>query len=277
MHVQSISHWAPANIGPYSQATKVRDTIFISGSIGLWPPTMSMVTGGISMEAPLSLQHVDRILTALNVAKSLQNVVHGFCFLTSSVFVPVAKNAWSHALKDKCESNKTESGSPTGLMSYIIVPALPKGALIEWHVVAQESDLSHLYNSTLADRGSFSVHVQSIAVKGNKNSSFAVNIAVESTSTNFTLEEVMVTFISEIKCYTSQHDFSLSHLMYLRIFYVKGIMDHWNAQDFIHRSLERTTPLVPTFSLIPVDALEKNTVMLFCCFLQKAENESLVD
>lgn len=23
MHVQSISHWAPANIGPYSQATKV--------------------------------------------------------------------------------------------------------------------------------------------------------------------------------------------------------------------------------------------------------------
>lgn len=24
MHVQSISHWAPANIGPYSQAIKVR-------------------------------------------------------------------------------------------------------------------------------------------------------------------------------------------------------------------------------------------------------------
>ena len=23
MHVQSISHWAPANIGPYSQAVKV--------------------------------------------------------------------------------------------------------------------------------------------------------------------------------------------------------------------------------------------------------------
>ena len=23
MHVKSISHWAPANIGPYSQATKV--------------------------------------------------------------------------------------------------------------------------------------------------------------------------------------------------------------------------------------------------------------
>ena len=32
MHVQSISHWAPANIGPYSQATKVctkNDTFFL--------------------------------------------------------------------------------------------------------------------------------------------------------------------------------------------------------------------------------------------------------
>ena len=60
-----------------------------------------MVSGGILREAPLSLQHVDRILTALNVVESLQSVVHGFCFLTSSVSVPVAKNAWSCALKDK--------------------------------------------------------------------------------------------------------------------------------------------------------------------------------
>ena len=26
MHVQSVSHWAPANIGPYSQAVKVNIT-----------------------------------------------------------------------------------------------------------------------------------------------------------------------------------------------------------------------------------------------------------
>ena len=62
---------------------------------------MTMVSGGISREAQLSLQHVDKILTALNVVESLQSVVHGFCFLTSSVSVPVAKNAWSCALKDK--------------------------------------------------------------------------------------------------------------------------------------------------------------------------------
>ena len=58
--------------------------------------------------------------------------------------------------------------------------------------------------------------------------------------------------------------------MYMRIFYVKDVMDHWHAQDFIHRSLERTVVSAPAFSLIPVDAFEKErTVMLFCCFLQK--------
>lgn len=31
MHVQSISHWAPANIGPYSQSTKVGEITYIAG------------------------------------------------------------------------------------------------------------------------------------------------------------------------------------------------------------------------------------------------------
>lgn len=59
--------------------------------------------------------------------------------------------------------------------------------------------------------------------------------------------------------------------MYMKIFYVKDAMDHWHAWDFIHRSLERTNGLKPGFSLIPVDALEKErTVMLFCCLLQQS-------
>ena len=88
----------------------------------------------------------------------------------------------------------------------------------------------------------------------------------------------MEAFVSELQCCTSQHNISLTNLMYLRIFYVKDIMDHWNAQDFIHRSLERTAVLPPVFSLIPVDGLEKETMdILFCCFLQKSENGSLED
>lgn len=66
----------------------------MSGSIGLLPSTMSMIPGGITQEAPLSLQHVERVITALNPGESLQGIVHGFCFLTSPAFVSVAKNAW---------------------------------------------------------------------------------------------------------------------------------------------------------------------------------------
>lgn len=36
MHVQSISHWAPANIGPYSQSTKVGEITYIAGIILVW-------------------------------------------------------------------------------------------------------------------------------------------------------------------------------------------------------------------------------------------------
>lgn len=32
MHVQSISHWAPANIGPYSQATRIGEITYIAGT-----------------------------------------------------------------------------------------------------------------------------------------------------------------------------------------------------------------------------------------------------
>lgn len=34
MHVQSISHWAPANIGPYSQSTRVGEITYIAGECG---------------------------------------------------------------------------------------------------------------------------------------------------------------------------------------------------------------------------------------------------
>jgi diphthine-ammonia ligase len=45
MHVQGISHWSPANIGPYSQATSIGDITYISGQIGLVPGNMAIVNG----------------------------------------------------------------------------------------------------------------------------------------------------------------------------------------------------------------------------------------
>ena len=82
----------------------------------------------------------------------------------------------------------------------------------------------------------------------------------------------MEIFMSELQCCTSKLSVNISDLMYMRIFYVKDVMDHWDAQDFIHRSLERNITPAPAFSLVSVDGLEKeNGVMLLSCFLQRAE------
>jgi diphthine-ammonia ligase len=87
LHVQSRSYWAPANIGPYSQAisvplrtdTAVEDdgsVLYVAGQIPLVPATMDLATpreAGNSklhafiFDAALSMQHLWRIGRAMEV------------------------------------------------------------------------------------------------------------------------------------------------------------------------------------------------------------------
>ncbi|KAF1824131.1 adenine nucleotide alpha hydrolases-like protein [Dissoconium aciculare CBS 342.82] len=83
LHVQSRSYWAPANIGPYSQAirfptnpqTPATDaTVFVSGQIALEPASMDIycpahTSPAISFlhEAVLALQHLARIGKCMKV------------------------------------------------------------------------------------------------------------------------------------------------------------------------------------------------------------------
>ena len=47
MHVQSVSHWAAANIGPYSQAVEIDGILHIAGLIGLIAGSMELVSGNL--------------------------------------------------------------------------------------------------------------------------------------------------------------------------------------------------------------------------------------
>lgn len=129
MHVQGISHWAPANIGPYSQATRIGDIIYISGQIALIPGSMTIVEGGIGEQCKLTLRHLSRIAEAMNINGDLRKVVQGICFLTDPSYVAEARRQWE---------NRTENA----IMDYIIVPELPRHALVEWQVWA------HTHNDT---------------------------------------------------------------------------------------------------------------------------------
>lgn len=55
---------APAAIGPYSQAVKVGNTVWISGQIPLDPETMTVVEGDISAQAEQAFKNLSAIAVA---------------------------------------------------------------------------------------------------------------------------------------------------------------------------------------------------------------------
>lgn len=78
LHVQSRSYWAPANIGPYSQAIRapiivsnlssedsaekiVVSVVHMAGQIPLDPASMTVQPGSLPYQAVLSLQHLWRV------------------------------------------------------------------------------------------------------------------------------------------------------------------------------------------------------------------------
>ncbi|KAG9386466.1 ATP-bind-4 multi-domain protein [Pyrenophora tritici-repentis] len=85
LHVQGRSYWAPANIGPYSQAISTSlpsnnshnqssdvsncgEVVYVAGQIPLVPASMAVYTDrGFKGQAVLSLQHLWRIGRAKNV------------------------------------------------------------------------------------------------------------------------------------------------------------------------------------------------------------------
>ncbi|XP_064368489.1 diphthine--ammonia ligase isoform X10 [Dromaius novaehollandiae] len=100
MQVQSISHWAPANIGPYSQSIKVGDVLYCAGQIALVPCTMQLVSGGIWTEAVVSLRHVERVLQAMRQNTTLQHVLAASCYVSDSKYIPVAHSIWQKKLRE---------------------------------------------------------------------------------------------------------------------------------------------------------------------------------
>lgn len=51
LHVQSVSAWAPACIGPYAQAAAGGGLLHLAGQIGLYPASMQLVPGGARAQA----------------------------------------------------------------------------------------------------------------------------------------------------------------------------------------------------------------------------------
>ncbi|KAI8980593.1 YjgF-like protein [Trametes punicea] len=55
---------APAAVGPYTQAVRVGDLLFLSGSLGLDPTTGKLVDGGVEEQAKQALKNMKAVIEA---------------------------------------------------------------------------------------------------------------------------------------------------------------------------------------------------------------------
>lgn len=71
LHVQSISEWAAACIGPYSQAVSDDSAVSLSGQIGLHPPTMQLVSSDPQEQCDTMLCNLAAVLQVMNSKAAL--------------------------------------------------------------------------------------------------------------------------------------------------------------------------------------------------------------
>ncbi|KAF5387982.1 hypothetical protein D9615_000523 [Tricholomella constricta] len=128
LHVQSLSYWAPANIGPYSQAITAGERIFISGQIGLIPSQLALPsTRSLSLETALASQHVSRVTDVLRGNSGL-----GWPGYSQLVLYWLADTNDLLHVKRVHYASREAPRAPT---LYIVVKALPKNASIEKQVL----------------------------------------------------------------------------------------------------------------------------------------------
>ena len=109
---------APAALGPYSQAVKSGNMVFLSGQLGIDPAAGKMVEGGVEAQAAQALKNINAVLEAAGA--SFKNVVKTTVFLTS--------------MNDFAAVNKIYAQSFTEnppARSCVAVAQLPLGALVE--------------------------------------------------------------------------------------------------------------------------------------------------
>ena len=109
---------APAAIGPYSQAVKVGNTVWVSGQIPLDPESMTCVEGGIEREAR---QVFDNLAAIADAAGGTLNDAVKINISLTSLGDFAAVNAVMESYFDE----------PYPARACVEVAALPKGVAIE--------------------------------------------------------------------------------------------------------------------------------------------------
>jgi 2-iminobutanoate/2-iminopropanoate deaminase len=115
---------APAAIGPYSQAIRSGDLVFLSGQIPLDPKSGELVSGDITAETERVLDNLAAVLEASGC--SFADVVKTTIYLVDLGDFQVVNQAYA----------KRFASSPPARAT-VQVSALPKGARVEIDAIAR--------------------------------------------------------------------------------------------------------------------------------------------
>lgn len=115
---------APAAVGPYSQAIRSGDLLFLSGQIPIDPATGELVQGDIQTMTRRVLDNLSAVLAAADA--SLDNVVKCTVFLADIADFAAMNEVYAQYFKE-----------PFPARSAFQVAALPKGARVEIEAFAR--------------------------------------------------------------------------------------------------------------------------------------------
>jgi len=123
--VRKIIHsaFAPAAIGPYSQAVLVDKTLYVSGQLGLDTATGALVPGGVEAEAKRALDNMGHILQAAGI--SYNNVVKTTVLLADMNDFAKVNDVYRQYFSENFPARAAYQ-----------VAALPKGGRVEIEAIA---------------------------------------------------------------------------------------------------------------------------------------------
>ena len=123
MKQKILSNNAPTPIGPYSQAIKSENMIFISGQIAIDPKTNVLVNDNIEKETNMVMENIQNILNECNC--TFENVVKCTIFLSNMDLFQSVNKVYGSYFNDPYPARET-----------VEVSCLPKNVNIEISAIA---------------------------------------------------------------------------------------------------------------------------------------------
>lgn len=114
---------APEPIGPYSQAIRTGNMLFVSGQIGIDQTTGQVVTGGVEAEANQVLKNLGHILN--QAGTDFQGVLKCTIFLREMSDFPKVNSIYANFFKEAPPARET-----------VAVSGLPKDVQVEISCIA---------------------------------------------------------------------------------------------------------------------------------------------